>query len=119
MKKILPLLVLAMFTLAGCHNAPASYEMADSPRQLIPNAEKFVNQVVKDSKHYKAEDWDEAIKQFVSMSKNYVEYGPQLTQDDRMKYNNIRMDFMSAVDATGNEDLALRVKEAYANVIGK
>ena len=75
--------------------------------------------MVKDSKHYKAEDWDVAISQFVSMSKNYVEYGPQLTQDDRMKYNNIRMDFMSAVDATGNEDLALRVKEAYANVIGK
>ena len=118
MKKVLPLLLLALLAFAGCQNTPATYEFTDNPRELVPNAEKFVNQVEKKSKHYKAEDWDAAMEQFVSMSKNYVETSPYLTQEERMKFDNARVKFMKAIDANGTEEVAKQVKEVYAKLMG-
>lgn len=119
MKKYLPLLLLVLLAFAGCQSGPATYEMVTNPHDLVPNAEKFVNQVTKKSKHYKAEDWDAAIDQFVAMSKNYVEFGAYLTQEEQMKFDNARVNFMSAVDANGSDDLAIRVKKVYADIVNR
>ncbi len=118
MKKVLPLVLFVLLAFAGCQRGPATYEFSQNPRQISINAEKFVNQVEKKSKHYSAEDWDVAIDQFVHMCKNYVEFADQLTLDEQMKYDNARLKFMRAIDVNGNEDLAIRVKEEHARVLG-
>ena len=118
MKKVLPLVLFVLLAFAGCQRGPAAYEYTENPRELAVNAEKFVNQVEKKSKHYNAEEWDDAIFQFVQMSKNYFEYGALLTDEEQMKYDNARVKFMHAVDANGTEEMALRIKEEYANIMG-
>ena len=117
MKKYLPLLLMGMLALGGCQSKPATYEEAQAPNELVPHAEKFVNDVAKKSKHYTAEDWDMVIEQFVQMSKNYVEMRRYLTTEQQMKFDNTRVKFMSAVDASGQENLASRVKEEYSKVL--
>ncbi len=118
MKKVLPLVLFVLLAFAGCQRGPATYEYTQNPRELVVNAEKFVKQVEKKSKHYSAEDWDEAIFQFVQMSKNYVEFGTLLTSEEQMQYDNARVKFMHAIDANGTEEMALRVKEEYAKLMG-
>lgn len=117
MKKVLPLLVLVLLTF-GCQRGPATYEITDNPREVIPHAEKFVNQVEKKSKHYKAEDWNVAVDQFVAMSKNYIDKAAYLTNEEHMKFDNARVKFMKAIDANGSEEVAMQVKKAYAELIG-
>lgn len=119
MKKVLPLLLFVLLAFAGCQRGPATYQITDNPREIAINAEKFVNQVEKLSKHYTTEDWDAAFDQFIMMSKNYFEFGRAMTQDEQMKYDNARLRFMAAIDANGTEDLTIRVKEAYANIMGE
>ena len=118
MKKVFPLLLFVLLAFAGCQSGPTTYECAKTPREIAVNAEKFANQVEKKSKHYKAEDWDAAIEQFVAMNKNYMEHRNYLTNDEQMKFDNARLKFMHAIDANGNEDLAIRVKEEYARILG-
>ena len=117
MKKVLPLLLVILLAFAGCQSTPVTYERAENPQGVIAHAEKFVNQVSKKSKHYNAEDWDAAIIQFVEMGKNYVEYKSFFTEEQRMKYDNVRMQFMKAIDTYGNEELALRVKKEYGKIL--
>lgn len=117
MKKVLPLVLFVLLAFAGCQSGPATYEMTDSPREIVPHVEKFVNQVEKKSRHYAAEDWDATCDQFVKMSKNYYEFRYKLTEEEQMKYDNARVRFMSAIDANGTEDLAKRVKEEYARIL--
>ena len=117
MKKVLPLLLWVLLAFVGCQSTPATYELSNAPGELVPHAEKFVSQVEKKSKHYTAEDWDAAVEQFVIMSKNYVEYGPKLTQEERMKYDNARLRFMKAIDTNGTEEVAKQVKEVYARLM--
>ena len=116
MKKVLPLLLVIMLAFAGCQSGPATYEMAESPQEIVANAEKFVGQVSKKAKHYNAEDWDAAINQFVQMGKNYSKYQPFFSEQLQMEYDNARMGFIRAVDANGGEDLALRVKKEYGAI---
>jgi hypothetical protein len=118
MKKVLPLVLFVLLAFAGCQRGPATYEFSKNPRQISINAEKFVNQVEKKSKHYSAEDWDVAIDEFVHMCKNYVEFANQLTQDEQMKYDNARVKFMHAIDVNGTEEMAKRVKEEYGKMMG-
>ncbi|MBQ8959037.1 MAG: hypothetical protein IJ057_11175 [Bacteroidales bacterium] len=118
MKKVFPLLLFVLLAFAGCNSGSAEYEMTQDPRQISVNAEKFASQVAKKSKHYKAEDWNAAVKQFVVMGKNYYEYRNYLTAEEQMAFDNARMKFIGAVDATGNEELALHVKEEYGRIIG-
>ena len=118
MKKVLPLLIVGLLAFAGCHRGPAMYEKADNPKQIIEHVEKFVNQTEKYSKHYSAEDWQVAVEQFVAMSKNFVENRHLLTPDERMRFDNARLKFMSAIDANGNEEIAKQVKEAYNQLWG-
>lgn len=119
MKKVLPLLLLVLLAFAGCQSSPAMYEMSNNPRELVPHAEKFVNQVEKKSKHYSAEDWNTTVEQFVAMSKNYVEFGAKLTEEEQMKYDNARVKLMHAIDVNGTEEVAKQVKEAYARLMGE
>ena len=116
MKKVLPLLLVIMLAFAGCQSGPATYEMAENPKEIVTNAEKFVSQVSKKAKHYNAEDWDAAINQFVQMGKNYYEYRPYFSEQLQMEYDNARMEFIRAVDANGGEELALRVKKEYGAI---
>lgn len=117
MKKVLPLFLLALLAFAGCQRGAATYEISNSPSELVPHAEKFVNQVEKKSKHYSAEDWDAAVEQFVAMSKDYVDKAGHLTQEERMKFDNARVKFMSAIDANGTEEVAMKVKKVYAELM--
>ena len=117
MRKVLPLLVLVLLAF-GCQRGPATYEITDNPREVIPHAEKFVNQVEKKSKHYKAEDWNVAVDQFVAMSKNYIDKAAYLTNEEHMKFDNARVKFMKAIDANGSEEVAMQVKKGYAELIG-
>ena len=73
--------------------------------------------MAKKSKHYTAEDWDAAIDQFVTMSKDYHEMSRYLTPEQQMKFDNARMVFMGAVDANGNEELAIQVKKKYSELV--
>ena len=84
---------------------------------MVANAEKFVNKVAKNSKHYSAEDWDNAVNQFVSMSKNYFEFRNRMTTEERMAFDKTRVRFMNAVDASGSDELALRVKKEYGKLM--
>ena len=81
MKKILPIVMFVLLVFAGCQRGPATYEMTQNPRDFAPNAEKFVKQVTKQSKHYQVEDWENALRQFVAMSKNFVEFKSKLTDE--------------------------------------
>ena len=119
MKKYLPLLLFVLLAFAGCQSGPAVYQDTNNPHELVPNAEKFVNKVDKKSKHYTVEEWDAAIDQFVLMNKNFIEMGDYLTQEERMKYDNARVKFMHAIDVNGTEEMALRVKQEYANMMGQ
>ncbi len=119
MKKVLPLLVWALLAFSGCQRGPAIYEISDNPHELVPHAEKFVNQVEKKSKHYSSEDWSIAVEQFVAMSKDYIDKAGYLTQDEQMKFDNARVRFMAAIDANGTKEVALKVKEEYAKVMGR
>ena len=118
MKKVLPLLVLVLLAF-GCQRGPATYEITDNPREVIPHVEKFVNQVEKKSKHYKAEDWNAAVDQFVAMSKNYIDKSAYLTNEEHMKFDNARVKFMNAIDAHGTEEVAMQVKKVYAELMGE
>ena len=116
MKKYLPLLLVVMLACASCQRGPATYEVTDNPRDVAAHAEKFVKKAAKLSKHYTVEDWDAAVDQFILMGKNYYENSRFLTEDERMQYDNVRLQFIAAIDATGNEQLALRVKEEYGKI---
>jgi hypothetical protein len=118
MKKVLPLLVLVLLAF-GCQRGPATYEITDNPREIIPHAEKFVNQVEKKSKHYKTEDWKVAVEQFVAMSKNYIDKAAYLTQEEQMKFDNARVKFMKTIDANGTEEVAMEVKKVYSELMGE
>ena len=117
MKKVLPLLLVIMLAFAGCQSGPATYEMAENPKEIVTNAEKFVSQTEKYSKHYSAEDWQVAVDQFVDMSKDYVKNRRSLKPDDQMRFDNARLQFMRAIDANGSADIAKQVKEAYSQVV--
>ena len=117
MRKVLPLLVLVLLAF-GCQRGPATYEMTDNPRELVPHAEKFVNQVEKQSKQYKAADWDVAVEQFVVMTKDYIDKHPYLTQEEQMKFDNARIKFMASISANGTEEVAMEVKKVYAELMG-
>ena len=119
MKKVLPLLLFVLLAFAGCQRGPATYEITDNPHEVAINAEKFVKQVSKLSRHYSTEDWDAALEQFVHMSKNHLDLAPQMTQEERLRCDNVRLQFMGAIDANGSEDLAIRVKEIYSNLLGQ
>ena len=119
MKKILPLLLFVLLAFAACQRGPATYEITQNPHEIAVNAEKFVNQVDKSSRHYSAEEWDAAFEQFVQMSKNYFEFGNLMTSEERMKFDNARVKFMAAIDANGTEELALRVKKMYSDLMGE
>ena len=110
-------MLFVLLAFAGCQRGPALYQPTENPREVAVNAEKFVKQVTKRAKNYTTEDWQNAVQQFVAMSKNYVESSRSLTEDEKMRFDNARLQFMAAVDATGNEALAAQVKEAYGSVM--
>ena len=91
--------------------------MSKDPRDFATNAETFTKQVAKYSKHYSAEEWQVAVEQFVAMSKDFVEKRSALTEDEIMRFDNARLQFISAVDANGNEELVAQVKELYGNIM--
>ena len=95
------------------------YEMAEKPSQVVVNAEKFVKQTEKKAKHYSVEDWQVAVQQFVTMSKNYYENARYLTEEERMRFDNARVKFMGVITENGNMEVAKQVKEEYAKLMGE
>lgn len=118
MKKVLPLLLFVLLAFAGCQpSGPVEYQIAHNPHQVALNAENFVQQTVKKSRRYKAEDWQMAVDQFITMSKNYYEYHKGMTQEEVSRFDAARLEFMKAVNAHGSEELAIQIKEAYGKIV--
>lgn len=117
MKKLLPLLLFVLLAFAGCHHAPATYQVSNNSHEVAFNAENFAKQVAKHSKRYSAEEWQVAIEQFTAMSKDFVEKRAGMTEDEIMRFDNARLQFMSAVDANGGEALVAQVKEIYGRIM--
>lgn len=117
MKKILPIVMFVLLVFAGCQRGPATYQMANSPREVATNAEKFAKQVEKRSKHYSAEDWQVTLDQFVAMSKDYVGNWKIMTDDEIMRFDKARLQFMDAVHTNGSEDIAIEVKKIYGDLV--
>jgi hypothetical protein len=115
MKKCLPLLLMVMLAFAGCQRGPATYEPADNPHDVVPHAEKFVKKVSKQAKHYTAEEWDATVEQFIIMGKNYVESRRFMTEEERMQFDQTRLDFMQAI--SGNMEVVKQVKEEYSKIV--
>ena len=109
--------MFVLLVFAGCQRGPATYQKASSPREVAANAEKFAKQVEKQSKHYSAEDWQVAVEQFVVMSEDYVKNWRVLTQDEIMRFDNARLQFMKAIDTNGSEEIAAQVKKAYGELV--
>lgn len=110
--------MFVLLAFAGCNRQPATYQMAENPSEMVANAEKFVNQVSKQSKHYSDEDWQEAVQQFVAMSKNFVEHQQRMTNEETMRFDNARIKFMNAITDNGNMEVAKQVKEEYSRIFG-
>lgn len=53
----------------------------------------------------------------MAMSKDYVGIKKVLSEEDQMRFDNARVQFMTAITANGNEEIAKQVKEAYANIV--
>lgn len=119
MKKVLPLLLLFLMAFSGCHREPVMYKMAEKPSEIAVNAEQFVKQTAKRAKHYSAEDWQIAVEQFTAMSKNCFEMQKEMSQEDLNRYDKARVEFMKVVTVSGSEDLALQIKEIYANIYNR
>ena len=108
-----------MMAFAGCQRGPATYEFTKNPHEIAPHAEKFTKQVEKQSKHYTVVEWNLAIEQFVSMSKNYYEFGKYMTPEEQNRYDDARIRFVNALYANGSEELAIKVKEQYSELMGQ
>ena len=117
MKKLLPIIMFVLLAFAGCQRGPAMFEKTDNPRDFVAHAEQFVKQVDKQSKHYDAQDWQAAVEQFVVMAKNFVECKTRMTNEEVMRYDYARLQFMSAIDKNGNEELAKQVKDEYGKIV--
>lgn len=117
MKKLLPLLLFVLLAFAGCQRGPATYQMSKSPREIATNAENFAKQVTRQSRHYNAEDWQVVVDQFVAMSKDFLEQRSAMTEEEIMRFDYARLEFMSALDAAGDEALVAHVKELYGNIV--
>lgn len=111
--------MFVLMAFAGCHRGPATYEFTQNPHQIVANAEKFVSQVERNSKHYSAEEWDVAINQFIQMSKNQFELSGVMNEREQMEFDNVRMRFMAAIDANGTEEMVMRLKEMYSAMRGE
>lgn len=92
------------------------YEMSQNPSEVIKNAEEFVNKTAKRSPRYSDADWKSALEQFIVMSKNYMENKGKMSQQEQDRFTAARLKFMSAIEAAGNEKIAMEVKEAYSSL---
>ena len=117
MKKILPIVMFVLLVFAGCQREPATYQVANSPREVATNAEKFSKQVEKRSKHYSAEDWKVTLEQFTAMTKDYVENWKVMTDDEIVRFDKARLQFMKAVHTNGSDDIAGEVKKVYGDLV--
>ena len=53
------------------------------------------------------------------MSKNCFENQSEMSQEDLSRFDRARVDFMKVVTASGSEELALQIKEIYANIYNR
>ena len=109
--------MFVLFAFAGCQPKPATYEYSDDPQVMLDNCDKFVNYTFEKSKKYTEEDWEVTIDQFIYMCKNYKTCEWQLFEPDRERFQANLVKFMKAVDATGDIDMALGIKERFSKVM--
>ena len=116
MKKVLPLLLFVLLAFAGYQRGPAIYQVADSPKEMADNAEKFAKQTTKRASSYTAEEWKVAVDQFVAMTKDFVEKKHYMSQEDLFRVDAARLQFIKAVSENGNEELVAEIKELYSQI---
>ena len=102
-----------------CSICGYTYE-GDNPPEQCPQckapAEKFVKQTAKRSSKYTAEDWQNAVDQFIAMTKNGFEHWSYMTSDEIQSFEAARLKFMETVHVNGSEDVAMQVKAAYGEI---
>lgn len=113
MKKVLPLLLFVLLAFAGCQRGPAVYQVSKNPKEMVANAEKFAKQTTDRSASYTAEEWQVAVEQFISMSKDFVDKKRYMRQEDIDRVDAARLVFIKAVGENGSDELAVQIKEAY------
>ena len=116
MKKVLPLFLFVLLAFASCHTEPAVYQMSDSPEEMVNNAEKFVKETVKRSRHYSNDDWKMTVDQFANMTKDYVDKKNQMSQEDIFRVDSARLVFTKAVAKNGDESFVNKIKEVYNEI---
>lgn len=116
MKKVLPLLLFVLLAFAGCQRGPAIYQVADSPKEMADNAEKFAKQTTKRASSYNTEEWQVAVDQFIAMTKDFVEKKHYMSQEDLFRVDAARLQFIKAVSENGNEELVAEIKELYSQI---
>jgi hypothetical protein len=116
MKKVLPLLLFVLLAFAGCQRGPAIYKVADNPKEMADNAEQFAKQTAKRASSYTPEEWKVAVDQFITMTTDYVEKKPRMSQEDQFRFDAARLEFIKAVSENGNDELVAQIKEAYSQI---
>ncbi len=117
MKKLVPILFLVLFALAGCNRGPATYKASNDGKNLLENCETFVNKTVKQAPNYTAEDWKVSLSSFSEMCKDYKINEWQFFEADRDKFADLRMQYATVLESTGNQELMSEMKQIYSNAI--
>ena len=116
MKKVLPLLLFVLLAFASCQRGPAVYQESDNPREMADNAEKFAKQTAKRASSYTAEEWQVAVDQFATMTKDFVDKKPRMSETDVFRVDAARLEFIKAVNEHGNDELVAQIKEVYSQI---
>lgn len=117
MKKYLPILLLALLALAGCHREPAVYTPSVDGENIIENIEAFTADVVKDSRHYSDADWEVVTFQFVAMCKDYKMNEWRLFEPERERFNEACRDYAHAIEAVHKDELLNTTKRYYREIV--
>ncbi len=116
MKKYLPILLLMLLAIAGCSRKPAEYKMSVEGKDIIENTDTFTSEVLKNGPKYSAEDWEFVTEQFGMMCKDYKENEWRLFEADRNLYQQARVKYIQAIDATNNPELQAKTKKLFSQI---
>lgn len=116
MKKYLPILLFVLLAFVGCDKKPAEYQLSIEGKNIIENTDAFTSEVLKNGPKYTAEDWEFVTVQFGMMCKDYKENEWRLFDNERNLYQQARMKYIQALDATNNPELQAANKKLFNDI---
>ncbi len=105
-----------LLAIAGCSRKPAEYKMSVEGKDIIENTDAFTSEVLKNGPKYSAEDWEFVTVQFGMMCKDYKENEWRLFEADRNLYQQARVKYIQAIDATNNPELQAATKKLFNDI---